>query len=133
METTIPDEPSSPKHEESRVSERVKLDVSIAYSFETSPPKDGKSTPPRWGTLLDLSQRGVCFKAHDHFFVQRVISLYLKLSHQTSGVKMLGKVVWTATDWDSATRVGIQFIGTLPSDWRRLVTDDRQFDRENRR
>ncbi len=108
---------------DTRCGPRVKLDISMAYSFETFPQAATKSAPPRWGTLLDISQRGLCFKAHDHFFIQRVISLFLKLSHQTSGIRMLGKIVWTATDWDGATRVGVQFIGTLPSDWHKLVAE----------
>jgi len=133
MEAIIPDAGSSAGDGELRGTERIKLDISIAYSFETFPRHDGKPAPPCWGTLLDISRRGICFKAHDHFFIQRVISLYLKLTHQTSGIKMLGKVIWTATDWDGATRVGVQFIGALPSDWRKLVADDRQFERDQRK
>lgn len=106
-----------------RSAERIKLDISIAYSLEAYPPQ-GRKAQYRWGTLIDISERGLCFKAHDRLFVQRIISLYLKLSHQTSGIKMLGKIVWTGTDWDGSTRVGVQFIGTLPSDWRKLIATE---------
>ena len=114
--------------EEARASDRLKLDISVAYSFEIAPRPDGKNPPYRWGTLVDISERGLCFRAPDTFFVQRVISIFLKLSYQTSGIKMLGKVIWTATDWDGSSRVGVQFIGTLPADWRRLVGATEQSD-----
>jgi len=105
-----------------RAGERVKVDVSVAYSLEAATRPD--QTPSRsycWGTLLDISERGVSFKGKDNFFVQRMISLRLKLSDQTSGIKMLGKIVWTTEQPDGSTHVGVQFIGTLPSDWRNLI------------
>ena len=105
-----------------RATERVKLEISIAYSFETALLPKHKAAPYSWGTLLDISERGLCFRATDHFFVQRLLSLQLRLSNQTSGIKMLGKIIWTTPEGDGSTRVGIQFIGTLPSDWRKLIT-----------
>jgi hypothetical protein len=106
---------------DARSTERVNLDVSVAYSFETYARGERKSPPYRWGSLLNISERGLCFKANDRFPVRQILSLYLKLSDETSGIKMLGKICWTATDWDGSTRIGIQFIGTLPGDWRRLI------------
>jgi len=106
---------------EMRSAERVKLDISIAYSYDPYPQPAKKSDPRRWGTLVDISERGLCFRARDHFFIQRIISLYLKLSHETSGIKMLGKIVWVRPEQDGSSRVGVQFIGTLPSDWQQLV------------
>ena len=124
MESKIPAQTAQSAEQEARTVERMKLDISIAYSLSATFAVDEKSPRYRWGTLIDISDRGICFKAADTFFVQRVISLYLKLSTQTSGIKMLGKVVWTGTDWDGAARVGVQFIGMLPSDWRSLVGGD---------
>ena len=113
---------------DSRVAERLKLDLSIAYSLEIPRGADEKSSPFRWGTLWDISERGLCFKASDSFFVKRLISLYLKLSHESSGINVLGKVIWTGTEWDGSMRVGVQFIGVLPSDWRKLVAAEEEPD-----
>lgn len=121
MESKIPARLPRTEGNEPRAADRVRLDISIAYSLATNATSEADSPRYRWGTLVDISERGMCFKAADSFYVQRVISLYLKLSTQTSGIKMLGKVVWTGTDWDGAMRVGVQFIGTLPSDWRKLI------------
>ena len=122
------DQPKSDSPE-SRIAERVKLDVSIAYSLETFRQAQERNSPYRWGTLLDISERGLCFKASDRFFLERLLSLYLKLSHESRGIKMLGKVIWTGNEWDGSTRVGIQFIGTLPSDWRKLTAHGGQPDK----
>ena len=121
MEPIFVNDSPKPENADLRTAERIKVEVSVAYSFEDTPQPDQKSAPYHWGTLLDISERGLCFKATDYFFVQRVVRLYLKLSHQTSGIKMLGKILWTATDSDGSTRVGVQFIGTLPADWRKLL------------
>jgi hypothetical protein len=114
-----------------RTTDRVKLKISIAYSFETSPQPKHKSIPFRWGMLLDIGACGLCFKATDHFFVQHLLMLQLKLSDQTSGIRILGKIIWTAPEDDGSTRVGVQFIGTLPSDWRKLLSADRDGDGES--
>jgi len=109
------------KTDDLRIAERVKYNISVAYSFDAFPRPDQPSAPYRWGNLLDISERGICFEATDHFFVQRLLSLQLKLTDQTGGIRMLGKITWAKTEKDGSTRVGVQFIGMLPSDWRKLI------------
>ncbi|KPL11448.1 hypothetical protein AMJ85_03600 [candidate division BRC1 bacterium SM23_51] len=118
----VPENQSHAGRSDSRAAERQKVNLSVAYSLDTVRRTDQKRSPRRWGTLLDISERGLCLKAPDSFFIKRLISLYLKLSHESSGIEVLGKVVWTGSDWDGSTRAGVQFIGTLPSDWQKLTT-----------
>lgn len=105
-----------------RNGERVKLNVSVAYSHDPGSTSPRKKPPTfRWGTLVDIAERGVCFRAGDRFFPDRVLSLQLKLNDQSGGIRMLGKVVWTRIEPEGQAVVGVQFIGMLPSDWRRLL------------
>jgi hypothetical protein len=53
-----------------------------------------------------------------------IISLYLKLSNDSSGIKMLGKIIWTKWLNEEQALVGVKFIGTLPPDWGKLVQGD---------
>ena len=118
------EKPSEVKKEERR-SDRVELNVSVAYSHDVLSPTQQKSPHFRWGTMIDINERGLSLRAPDKFFVQRVIALQLKLSDQSRGIKMLGKVVWAAEEDDGNMRAGVQFIGTLPSDWRDLIGQTR--------
>lgn len=106
---------------ENRGVQRIKCRISVAYSLEATPHVQHRIEPFRWGTLEDISERGVCFHARDRFTLQNIITLYLKLSDQSNGIKMLGKIVWMDNTLDEFTRLGVQFIGTLPSDWQRLL------------
>lgn len=106
---------------ENRGVQRIKCRISVAYSLESTPRAAQRIEPFRWGTLEDISERGVCFHARDRFTIHNIITLYLKLSDQSNGIKMLGKIVWMDTTLDEFTRLGVQFIGNLPSDWRRLL------------
>lgn len=104
-----------------RTATRVKYSVSLAYSLDIPDQREKKFPRFRFGTLLDISERGICFKANEEFSPHRLMSLYLKLSDDTSGIRMLGKVVWTKKDWDGQSLTGVQFIGTLPPDWREII------------
>ena len=125
MSSSLPVEPEKPKEMKPRAAERTKVDVPIAYSFETRPQKS-TAISYRWGRLIDISDRGLCFKAADTFVPERLISLQLKLSDQSSGIRMFGKIVWTAPDSEGMTRVGVQFVGKLPSDWHSLVPGEKR-------
>ena len=124
MSSGTTDSSSSSRSSDLRASERIERRISIAYSFEVTALPTQKPTPFRFGMLLNVSANGVCFKAKDKFCVQQVIALYLKLTDQTSGIKILGKVLWAETDDDEFVRVGVRLIGALPSDWRALIEAD---------
>jgi len=104
-----------------RARERRKHHVSVAYSLEVEHTLGKRFTRYLFGTLVDISDRGICFKAKDAFTPNKMISLYLKLSDKTDGVKMLGKIVWVKPEQDEQMRVGVQFIGLLPPDWIKLL------------
>jgi hypothetical protein len=101
--------------------QRIKCRISVAYSLESTLRAAQRIEPFRWGTLEDISERGVCFHARDQFSLHNIITLYLKHSDQSNAIKMLGKIDWMDNTLDEFTRLGVQFIGTLPSDWRRLL------------
>jgi len=118
--------PESQKGEQSaRVRERRQHRVSVAYSMEVEHTIGKKHTHYHFGTLEDISDRGICFKAKDTFATNKIISLYLKLSDKTDGVKMLGKIVWVKPEQDEQMRVGVQFIGLLPPDWIKLLPKEK--------
>ncbi len=117
---------SSQKTEQTnRIIERRKHGVSVAYSLEVDHAHMKKFTHYLFGTLVDISDRGICFKAKDTFAPDNIISLYLKLSDKTDGIKMLGKIIWVKTDQDGYMRVGVKFIGLLPPDWIRLLPKEK--------
>ncbi len=118
------DPSSKSRSADQRASERIEHRISIAYSFEVTALPTEKPTPFRFGMLLNISSTGLCFQARDKFCVQQIVALYLKLSDQTSGIKVLGKVLWAETDNDDFVRVGIRLIGSLPSDWRQFVESE---------
>ncbi len=118
------DSSSPSRSSDLRASERIERRISIAYSFEVTALPTQKPTPFRFGMLLNVSANGVCFKAKDKFCVQQIIALYLKLTDQTSGIKVLGKILWAESDDDDFVRVGVRLIGALPSDWKALIESD---------
>jgi len=124
MQMIVPEDSAPRAAGDTRASQRVKATIALGYSFDLTASREEDF---RRGMLLDISERGLCFRATDLFFVQRLIALFLKLSDQSSGMRILGKSVWTAPDGAGATRVGVQFIGTLPSDWRGCLTTDEDF------
>jgi hypothetical protein len=107
-----------------RASERLKHHVSIAYSLDISKTPEHKSSLYQFGTLLDINERGICFEGSGKFQMHGIISLYLKLSNDSSGIKMLGKIIWTKWLNEERALVGVKFIGTLPPDWVKLVQGD---------
>jgi len=118
--------PEPQKSEQSaRVRERRQHRVSVAYSMEVEQSLGKRYTHYRFGTLEDISDRGICFKAKDSFAPDKMISLYLKLSDKTDGVKMLGKIVWVKPEQDGQMRVGVKFIGLLPPDWIKLLPKEK--------
>ena len=108
-----------------RAKKRFAHEVSVAYSLEVEQNIGRKFTRYMFGTLVDISDRGICFKAKDTFASNKVISLYLKLSDKTDGLKMLGKVVWVKPEQDGQARVGVKFIGALPPNWIKLLPTDK--------
>ena len=104
-----------------RSSERLLHNVSCAYSLDVVQRPDKKPSPYLFGTLQDISDHGLRFKAPGKFSTQRLISLYLKLTDESKGIKMLGKIVWTRELENNETSVGVKFIGTLPPDWHNLL------------
>lgn len=117
-----PNKPLSTRETESRVSERYTRRISVAYSFHPSALPTQKPTPFRFGTLLNVSTEGLCIRSADPFCVSQILSLYLKLTDQSNGIKTLGKVVWAEVEGEGTVRAGIRLIGTLPSDWRRFIS-----------
>jgi len=107
-----------------RAAPRLKHQVSIAYSLDVPKRTEKKIVRYRFGTLMDISERGLCFKVPEDLSNGGVINLYLKLSDDSRGIKMLGKIIWTKQDWNGEMFVGVKFIGMLPQDWRELVTED---------
>ena len=107
-----------------RASERLKHHVSIAYSFDISKTPEHKFPLYQFGTLIDINERGICFEGNGKFQMNGIISLYLKLSSDSSGITMLGKIIWTKCLNEEQALVGIKFIGTLPPDWVKLVQGD---------
>jgi hypothetical protein len=108
-----------------RTIERRKHGVSVAYSIEADHAHTKKFTHYLFGTLVDISDRGICFKAKDSFSPDKIISLYLKLSDKTDGIKMIGKIIWVKPDQDGYMRVGVKFIGLLPTDWIKLLPKEK--------
>jgi hypothetical protein len=100
---------------------RLQQRISIAYSQDVDHQPDKKFTSYKFGTLMDISQRGLCFIARDQFQTPGILHIYLKLSHSSSGLKILGKIMWTKPEPEGKTRLGIQFIGILPPEWREIV------------
>ncbi|MBM3334605.1 PilZ domain-containing protein [Candidatus Sumerlaeota bacterium] len=107
-----------------RASERVRVNVSVAYSLDPPHPSGQEIETFHSGTLLDIGDRGLCFKARGYFPVGRMLLLKLKLVDHTDAIRMLGTTVWTSSETDGSTRVGARFIGALPSDWRKLLSND---------
>lgn len=111
--------------EKNRQVSRLKHQVSIAYSYDLNNWHDKDSASYLFGTLMDISDRGLCFQTADNLNGQKMLSMYLKLSHQTSGIMMLGKVVWIKQEAEGDNRVGVQFIGNLPPQWYGIVQQAR--------
>lgn len=107
-----------------RASERLKHRVSIAYSLDVSKTPEHKFSLYTFGTLFDINDRGICFEGSGNFQLNGIISLYLKLSNDSSGIKMLGKIIWTKWLNEAQALVGVKFIGTLPPDWVKMVQSD---------
>lgn len=112
--------------QQDRSGTRFQQRISIAYSQDVENKTDKKFTSYKFGTLVDISQRGLCFIARDKFQSPSIINIFLKLSHSSSGLKILGKIMWSRPEPDRKTRVGIQFIGTLPPEWREIVQSSRE-------
>jgi hypothetical protein len=117
---------------EARSRERVFHQVSIGYSTALSTPSPSVTKTPlrHWfGTLVNISQSGLCFNARGTFDEGQIISLFLKLSDSSSGITMLGKIIWieqleveeTAPFKDNV-RLGVRFIGSLPTDWQKILS-----------
>ena len=104
-----------------RVADRLQHHVSLAFSLDAGSNPNKKLLIYNFGDLLDISEYGICFKASGKFSPQSLINLYLKLSNETSGIRMLGKIIWVRPDATGNMRIGVRFIGTLPPDWGRLV------------
>ncbi len=122
MSVTSPVDQTRQAPAELRTVERVPLRISVAYSKDHLPNLRRQISSYRFGRLVDISERGLCFEASDTFQAARILVLYLKLSDQSDGVRMLGKVVWIQDGEASGlSRVGIQFIGTLPPEWREII------------
>lgn len=104
-----------------RTSERVPLKCSVAYSTDIY--NQEKKSLPRFlfGDLMDISESGLCMKARRKFPVPSLVSLFLKLSDDSSGIKMLGKTVWAKPEPDGENVVGIKFIGKLPPTWKNIL------------
>ncbi|MBN1903083.1 PilZ domain-containing protein [Candidatus Sumerlaeota bacterium] len=100
--------------------------ISIAYSQDVEQKPDKKFTSYKFGTLVDISQRGLCFIAQDEFQTPGILHIFLKLSHSSRGLKILGKIIWLKSEPDGKTRLGIQFIGMLPPEWRDIVQSSQQ-------
>jgi len=104
-----------------RRNERIARRISVAYSFEPIAASSQKPTPFRFGTLLNVSEQGICIRSHESFCVAQIVSLYLKLTDESSGIKALGKVIWAETEDGGMVRAGIRLIGSLPRDWKRFI------------
>ncbi|GAB4311371.1 MAG: hypothetical protein Kow0059_01380 [Candidatus Sumerlaeia bacterium] len=105
-----------------RTTTRIEHRVSVGFSPEPYDPRSFKTPPPmRFGQLRNIGQRGLCFDAPGRFQVNQVISLFLRFTNESSGITMLGKIVWLEPQMDGNTRLGVQFIGPLPSNWRQQL------------
>jgi|GEM_PF-530290 len=102
---------------------RFAQSISMAYSLDVEHTPEKKFTSYLFGSLVNISQQGLCFRAKGNFQSQSMISLYLKLSSSVGGIKMLGKIIWTKPEENEQTRVGVRFIGSLPPEWRKLVQE----------
>jgi hypothetical protein len=107
-----------------RQAQRISHRVSVAYTFDVAVPFRKQPSPYRFGVAIDISERGMCFDATDRFPTGQMILLYLKLSDSTSGIKMLGKIVWAKPHDDDKTRVGIKFVGCLPPEWMNIILEN---------
>jgi len=99
----------------------MKYFVSLAYSLDVCESPQKKLSIYQFGSLLDISGGGLCFRAKGEFTIPSLISIYLKLTKDSSGIKMLGKVIWVKNISDGYTLVGIKFIGSLPLEWIQLI------------
>lgn len=100
---------------------RMKYFVSLAYSLDVSEHPDKKLSIYQFGSLLDISAGGLCFRAKGEFAIPSLIAIYLKLTRDSSGIKMLGKIIWVKDISDGCTLVGVKFIGSLPPEWVQLI------------
>jgi c-di-GMP-binding flagellar brake protein YcgR len=116
----------NPTGQQDRSGTRFQQRISIAYSQDVEHKSDKKFTSYRFGRLVDISQRGLCFIARDKFQSPSIINIYLKLSHSSSGLKILGKIVWIRQEPDGQSRLGVQFIGSLPPEWREIVQSSQE-------
>lgn len=116
-----PSQQGSGSASDTRSSERYARRISVAYSFQPTAVQTQKPTPFKFGTLLNVSEQGLCIRSADAFAVSQVISLYLKLTDESGGIRTLGKVVWAENEDGGTSRVGIRLIGSLPGDWRRFI------------
>jgi PilZ domain-containing protein len=107
-----------------RTSSRIKHIVSVAYSQDVQTKPEKKFFSYLFGTLLDISDKGLCFKARGEFNIKNIISLYLKISDESRGIKMLGKVIWLKDSLEGECQIGVKFIGNLPPDWRKLIISE---------
>jgi len=121
MSTTGLCETSAEQAYRARRCARMKYFVSLAYSLDVCERPQKKLSIYQFGSLLDISGGGVCFRAKGEFAIPSLISIYLKLTKDSSGIKMLGKVIWVKNISDGYTLVGIKFIGSLPLEWIRLI------------
>ncbi len=113
------------RQRDQRRSGRLRHNVSLAWCSEI--PSRGEKILPRYhfGDLVDISEAGICFRLLGDVPPEGVISLFLKLSTETSGIRMLAKVVWTRAE-GADFLVGAKFIGALPVEWRQIVQNQTQ-------
>lgn len=94
---------------------RYKHSGSVAYSQNFARGTDKGLALYRFGSIVDISERGLCFKAEDDFDDKNVISFYLKVAEACSPIRILGKIMWMRPENEKQdTKVGVRFIGNLP-------------------
>lgn len=105
-----------------RSSRRLEHRISVAFSPDAYDPNSHTTPPPlRFGQVQNISHSGLCFDAPGRYQLNQVISLYLRLTEDSRGITMLGKVIWMEPQLNGNVRLGIQFIGSLPADWQKLL------------
>lgn len=108
-----------------RSSARIEHSVSVGISPEAFDADSYKTPPPIYfGLLQNISQNGLCIDTPGEYQLHQVISLFLRLTQDSSGIMMLGKIIWLEPEQNGKSRLGIQFIGNLPADWKNLLPKD---------